>query len=136
MRNYTKLSLMIREQDYETDRQFAQAVGISPEIFSLINQKQVLPTVADMRCICTELGIEPTEYWSRKELIFEGLQKKTVKVTPGQKRERLNLEMTGLLSRVQKAASEEGMTPAEWIRDLIRKALPEERQELQLMKMA
>lgn len=135
MRNYTKLSMMIREQDFATDRQFAQAVGISPEIFSLINQKQVLPTVADMRCICAELDIEPTEYWSRKELVFEGLQKKTVKVSSGQKRERLNLEMTGLLDRVQKAASAEGMTPAEWIRDLIRKALPEER-ELQLMKMA
>lgn len=132
----TELSVMIRQR-YQNNREFAKALDITPEALSMINRKHLLPTPKTMALICEKLEIVPSDYWTRKELTFEGLERKPR--AEQKKRRRVCLELTDLYESVQEISEAEGESMADWIREQIRRGVNEyreEHRELELMKMA
>ena len=64
----TELTEYIRKGGYETNREFAERIGIEPPTLSMIANKKVLPIRPMLALMCDLLHIEPLQVWERYEL--------------------------------------------------------------------
>lgn len=111
----TELGEYIQKAGYETNKAFAERIGIEAPMLSMISNKRVLPIRPTMALICEVLGISPLQVWERYELDLLGSYTRR---TGRQRIRRWRVEANlgrELYKRLREELKRQGITWQSWI---------------------
>lgn len=112
----TELSEYIRRAGFETDKAFAECMGLSRAVISDVGRKKILPTVPMMRAICQRLGFHPLDIWRREELDLINALKEPKKRSRRIRRYRIEVNLgRAMHDRVKRICEAQGITVQMWL---------------------